>query len=73
MRISVKVKTNSKNKFVRRISDKQLEVGVSARPQEGKANDAVIEAIAENFGVPKSLVRIKSGLKSKNKILEIGA
>ncbi len=38
---------------------------------DGKANLAVIEALAENYDVPKSMVRLISGHTSKTKTFEI--
>lgn len=48
-----------------------LHVYVNQPPLEGKANKAVIEAVAGHFKVKKNQVRILSGEKSKNKLLEI--
>lgn len=38
---------------------------------EGEANKKVIELVAEYFGVKKSQVVIKAGLKSKKKVVEV--
>jgi len=48
-----------------------LHVYVSQPPLEGKANRAVIEALAIYFKINKGNVILLSGEKSKNKILEI--
>ncbi len=48
-----------------------LHVYVNAPPLEGKANRAVIEALAEHFKVKKNAVILLSGEKSKNKRFEI--
>ncbi|RJR23778.1 DUF167 domain-containing protein [Candidatus Microgenomates bacterium] len=48
-----------------------LHVYVSEPPLEGKANQAVIKSLAEYFKVKKNQVRLLSGEKSKNKIVEI--
>ena len=37
----------------------------------GEANRSIIELIADHFKVPKSSVKIKTGARSKIKILEI--
>lgn len=44
---------------------------VNEPPEEGRANRAVMKLLAEHFGVPQSQVRILSGFKSKNKVVEI--
>jgi uncharacterized protein (TIGR00251 family) len=70
MKIQVKVKPNSRTEDVSQEGDSFI-VRVKEPPREGKANLAVIKLLAEHFGVPKSQVRIASGLKSRNKILEV--
>jgi len=70
MKIQVKVKPNSKSEEVSREGDSFI-VRVKEPPREGKANQAVITLLAEHFGVPKSRVRILSGFRSKNKVIEI--
>jgi uncharacterized protein YggU (UPF0235/DUF167 family) len=42
-----------------------------ARARDGKANEAVVKAVAESLRVPKSQVRIVSGLLSRTKVLEV--
>jgi hypothetical protein len=49
-----------------------LHVYVKAPPLEGKANKAVIEALAKFFETKKRKVTLISGEKSKNKVFEIG-
>ena len=70
MKLQVKVKPNSRTEEVSQESD-SLIVRVKEPPREGKANLAVIELLAEHFGVPQSQVRILSGLSSRNKIVEV--
>jgi len=45
---------------------------VAAPPVDGKANDACIAFFADVAKVPKSRVRIVSGLTSRMKVVEIG-
>jgi uncharacterized protein (TIGR00251 family) len=70
MKIRVKVKPNSRTEEVSQESDSFM-VKVKEPPKEGKANEAVIRLLAEHFGVPQSQVRILSGFKSKNKVVEV--
>ena len=70
MKIQVKVKPNSRTEEVSREGDSFI-VKVKEPPREGKANQAVIRLLAEHFGVPKSRVRILSGFRSKNKVIEV--
>ena len=71
MKIFAKVKPNSKKEEVERIDVNHFEIRVKAMPQEGKANMAVINALAKSLDIPKSRLKIVSGEKSKQKILEI--
>ncbi len=48
-----------------------LKVKVTARPVEGKANEALIELLSKKLRLPKSAINIKQGLTSKNKLVEI--
>jgi uncharacterized protein (TIGR00251 family) len=70
MKIQVKVKPNSRIAEVSREGYSFI-VKVKEPPKEGKANQAVIKLLAEHFGVPQSQVRILSGFKSKNKVIEV--
>jgi uncharacterized protein (TIGR00251 family) len=70
MKIRVKVKPGSKTEELGGEGDSFI-VKIKEPPREGKANQAVIKLLAEHFSVPKSRVRILSGLKSKNKVIEV--
>ena len=70
MKIQVKVKPNSKTEEVSQEGNSFI-IKVKEPPKEGKANQAVIKLLAGHFGVPQSRVRILSGFKSKNKIIEV--
>jgi hypothetical protein len=48
-----------------------LHVYVTAPPLDGKANKAVLEALANYYGVSKGKVTFVSGAKSKLKVFEI--
>jgi uncharacterized protein (TIGR00251 family) len=70
MKIQVRVKPNSKTQEVSQEGN-SFAVKVKEPAREGRANQAVIKLLAEHFGVPKSQVRILSGLTSKNKVIEV--
>jgi uncharacterized protein (TIGR00251 family) len=71
MVISVRVKPNSKQPRIEAAPDGSLTVFLKSPPIEGRANDELIARLAEHFGVPKSLVRVRSGLASRTKLIEI--
>ena len=70
MKIRVRVKPNSRTEEVSREGD-SLVIKIKEPPREGKANQAVIKLLAEHFSVPQSQVRILSGLRSRDKVVEI--
>jgi uncharacterized protein len=71
LKIRVRVKPGAHEEKVSREPDGSLLVSVRARAQEGKANEAVVKAVAKSLRVPKSSVRIVSGLSSRTKTLEV--
>jgi len=46
-------------------------VRVSAPPEDGRANDAVLELLAERVGLPRRALTIVSGQKSRDKVVEM--
>ena len=67
----VKVKPNSKSPRIEEAPDGSLTVHLKSPPIEGRANEELIARLAGHFGVPKSRLRIKSGVASRNKLVEI--
>lgn len=73
MIIFVKVIPNApKNLWVGKEGD-VLKIKIKAQPQEGKANEMLIEFLAETFKIPKKKIRILSGETSRLKKVEIDA
>ncbi len=70
MKIQVRIKPSSKTEELSQEGDSFI-VKVKEPPKEGKANHAVIKLLAEHFGVPQSQVRILSGFRSRNKVIEV--
>lgn len=56
----------SRTEFAGKHGDR-IKVRLAAPPQDGKANTALIEFLAQYYGVPRRNVRITSGLKSRQK------
>jgi uncharacterized protein (TIGR00251 family) len=68
---TVKVKPNSKQQSIAEQPDGSLTIHLKSPPVDGKANQELIVLLAKKFKVPKSAIAIKSGLSSKNKLVEI--
>lgn len=71
MKIAIRVKLRARKESVEKEKDGTWLVAVKALPVAGKANDAVIKAIAKYFGVAPLRVRIVSGFSSRRKMMEI--
>ncbi len=54
-----------------KVNGNEITVGLTSRPEKGKANLELIKKLAKHFDVPSSQVKIVSGLKSRRKIVEI--
>ena len=50
---------------------KELEVWVTAPPVGGAANAAVLKAVAEELRLPRSGVSLRSGARSRVKVVEV--
>ena len=46
----------------------QLNIAVQAPPLEGRANEALIAFLAQNFSLPKNAVKLISGELSRSKV-----
>jgi len=71
MIIKVKVSAGAKQNKVERIDDTTFKVFTSKKPQKGQANDSAIKLLSAFFHVSKSSFRVKRGLKTTDKIIEI--
>lgn len=71
MRINVKARPNSKEEKVEKISDTEFVVSVKEPPVQGKANRAIINALAVHFGIASARIKIVSGYTSRQKVVEI--
>lgn len=76
MKLSLKVTPNAKKNEVTEdnvdmFGMRCLKVKVNQPPEDGKANAAVIELLAEYLGIKRNKIRITVGEHSRNKIVEI--
>lgn len=71
MKIFVKVKTGARHENIKQIDDTHFVVTVSARPERGRANKAVVQALAEHLKIAPWRIGIVTGHTSKEKIIEI--
>jgi uncharacterized protein YggU (UPF0235/DUF167 family) len=71
LQVQVLVKPGAKVNRVIRHPDGSFTVTVTTPPIEGKANQAVITALAQFLRVPKSTIRLIAGARSRRKIFII--
>jgi len=70
MQIEIKVIPNAKRTELVK-SETGYKARLAAPPVEGKANEALIELLSKEFGVPKRDIEITRGLTSRNKTVVI--
>jgi uncharacterized protein YggU (UPF0235/DUF167 family) len=70
--ITVTVKANAKKTALSRITSTEYRAAVNAAPVGGKANQALIELLADHFDVAKSSVVILRGHGAKRKLIRVG-
>ncbi|MGI5897666.1 MAG: DUF167 domain-containing protein [Candidatus Dojkabacteria bacterium] len=71
MKIELNVKTQQKVSKVEMRDDGIMNVFVKSSPIENKANVEIIKLLSKYYDIPKSSISIKTGKKSKRKIVEI--
>lgn len=71
MKIYVKAKIRAKETRIKKLDDVHYEIAVKEPPSDGRANKAIIDALAEYLEIPRSRVKIISGHTSRQKILEV--
>ena len=68
MKIKVKLHSNSSQEKIEKKSKEKYEVWLKEKPIDNKANERLVKVLKKYFGKE---VRIKSGLTSRNKIVEV--
>ena len=53
------------------IEKNEITIGVKSKPINGEANKEIIKKLSKHLGVSTSSVKMRSGYKSKQKIIEI--
>lgn len=71
MKIFVKAKPFAREEKVEKIDETHFRVSVEEASVKGRANIAIIKALAKYFNIPPTSVKITRGAKTPNKIIEI--
>ena len=70
-RISLYIQPGASKTQIAGMHDGMIKMRVAAPPVEGAANQALVEFVAKRLRIPKSRVRVVSGVTSRRKVLEI--
>ena len=71
MDIFIKAKPGARENKIEKIDETHFTVWVMEPPREGRANRAIIGALANYFDVAPSRIRLISGFASREKVFEI--
>ena len=71
MKIFIKAHPNANKERIEKIDENHYSVWVKEPPVKGKANQAIINVLAEYFKIAPSRVKIVSGYASRQKTIEI--
>jgi hypothetical protein len=71
VRVAVRVKPGASRTRVGGLHGDRLVVAVTARAVDGAATAAALEAVADALGVRPRLVRLVTGVTSRDKLLEV--
>ena len=71
MKINVTAKPASKKTYIKKVGEKEYIISVKEPPIRGLANLSIIAVLSDYFKVPARNIRIVSGYRSRNKIIEI--
>ena len=68
---ALRVQPRSSRNAITGLVGEAVKLAITAPPVDGKANQAVIEFLAELFRIPKSSVTIVSGETGRNKVVAV--
>jgi uncharacterized protein (TIGR00251 family) len=71
MKINITAKPASKKAYIKKVGEKEYIVSVKEPPIKGLANLSIIAVLSDYFKIPARCIRIVSGYRSRNKIIEI--
>lgn len=69
--LSVRVHPSARRVSVEKLGPGDYKVCVTAPPEKGRANTAVLEALASSLGIPVSRLRLVRGTASRIKIVTV--
>ena len=70
-KLNVHVHPGSSRNMITGYTDGILNVKITARPEKGKANEALVTFLGDIFGIAKTRIKVQKGITSRNKLLLI--
>jgi hypothetical protein len=61
----------SRNEIAEILSDGTVRIRLTAPPAEGKANEALVEFLAEILNVPRTRIEIVAGVTGRDKLVSV--
>ena len=71
MKLFIKAIPKASKDQIIKIDESNLKIKTNKPPEDGKANEAVIEILANYLNVKKNQIKIISGINSQKKIIQI--
>jgi len=69
--LTLHIQPNAKRSGIAGLHGDALKVRIAAPPAQNRANEALIDFLAEILGVPRSAVVIRRGATGRRKVVEI--
>ena len=70
-RLRLRVHPKARRNAITGLRGDALKVSVTAPPEQGKANEAVLEVLAAALAIPASSIALVSGAASRDKVVEV--
>jgi uncharacterized protein (TIGR00251 family) len=72
VKIAIRVQPGARrDALLERLASGEWKLAVSAPPEDGRANDAVVDLMAELLGVKRRQVTVARGTSSRTKLIEV--
>ena len=71
MKVYIRVKTNSIEQKIEKFGDNRYLVYLKSKPENNEANLELIKLLSKYLGVSTKSIKFKSGVSSRDKVLEI--
>ena len=69
--VAVHAQPGAKRSEISGLHGERLKVRIAAPPLEGRANEALIDFLAQRLGLSRSKLRVLKGLQGRTKLVEI--